>query len=209
MELIAALRRQFPASIAVCRDAIVAANGDLKLAAAIVKEHLVSDFRARTGTTQEEAIRRLQLAAFDVERAIYVWHLEHPTKRTPEQWLAEGVSLAASLPTQSIEMQCYTHVIRRGDKFEIRLIKHHERFTETEFGLDYDVALEDPRTRIRCFTATDDTSLIEILSGLGITYDSLLPARELDSCLLNSPIDAYLKPGRIPHLTLDDEDNLA
>ncbi len=46
----------------------------------------------------------------------------------------------------------------------------------------------------------DWDALSEHLKNLGVGMDDLTAPSSIDSCLLNSPIDAYLVPGRHPHL---------
>lgn len=78
---------------------------------------------------------------------------------------------------------------------------HHEKFTEKSYGWDYDRAMQDSGTRLHRIVVKDLDSLNAYLRTCGIKMDMLAPASSFDSCLLNSPIDAYLA---LPHLQNDE-----
>ena len=205
--LISELRRRLPAPVSMCKDAIVAADGDLSRAHDIVVRNLTNTVVVRTGATADDASAKLVAAHFDVERAVELWYRENPPPDPPpREKLRRGIELVASIRIASPEMQRYGHIIPRPDtRFELRLITHHERFTESAYALDYDCALEDSRTRVtRIFTEGVQATLDQ-LSAWGVTEDMLQTPDAFDSCLVNSPIDSYLLPGKLPHLWVDDE----
>lgn len=205
--LVSGLRQQLPAPIAICKEAIIATDGDLQRAYELVVRRLVIDVANRTGATVLEATAKLHEARFDVERAIELWHRENPPPEPPqEQKLAKGIALAASIQVADPMMRRYAHVIPLGgDRFELRLITHHERFSETNYGWDYDYALKDLRTRVTRIEIVGIPAVFSQLAKWGTSESTLKATREFDSCLINSPLDYYILPGRVPHLSLDDE----
>jgi hypothetical protein len=201
-ELVAELRRQLPAPVAICRDAVASANGDVRKAYDLVIQYLYDDLVARTGLSDESARTLLSSVGFDVERAIELWGRDNPPPAlSPRALLAAGGALAAQIPHSDPTMRRYVHVIPRAMGYEIRLIVHHARFTERAFGSDYDLAMQNTTTRVYRLFADDLHSAMHRLINLGGTEDMLVRPDTLDSCLLNGPIDTYLE---LPHLQLGE-----
>lgn len=204
--LIYELRQQLPASVTMCREAIIAADLDLSLAHDIIVHKLINDVVIRTGTSYDDASAKLIAAQFDVERAIELWKRDNPPPEpSPREKLLKGVDLAAAIRVPAAEMRRYVHIIPlTDDRYELRIITHHEQFTETDYALDYDYALQDSRTRIkRLFTEGVD-STFEQLVAWSITEEMLQAPDTFDSCLLDDIINGYLTPDCIPHLWIDD-----
>ncbi len=137
-QLVFALRRQLPAPISLCRDAIVASGGDLEQARRIVVGGLTRTVIDKTGMTDADAENYLETAGFDAERAIVLWFRDNPPPNRLSRVFTQG--LAATLK----QLECW-----------------------------------------------------------GVTEDMLDNPINLDSCLLNNPIEGYLDD-RLPHLGLDD-----
>jgi len=147
---IAALRQRLPASIAVCRQALEAAGGDLSQAHALVVDQLVADYGHRTGLGAAEAAIELQAAGHDVERAMMLWRRRHPSPPPrPFAALEKGWALAAEVASVDTGLRCFAHVTPgEQDTYELRMITHAARFTETAYGFDYDYAMQDAQTRV-------------------------------------------------------------
>ena len=88
--------------------------------------------------------------------------------------------------------------------YEIRYLRHDAKYTDTEWGWDYDLVLNDQTTRIkRVFVEKEDEIEKAIKSWLE-DLSWLRPAEEFDSSLVDSPLDYYLdRPDERPHLWLD------
>lgn len=88
--------------------------------------------------------------------------------------------------------------------YEIRRLQHDARYTDAEWGWDYDHVLADPTTRVgRIFVRTAD----EIGPALApwIALDTVFRHPDaFDGSLVSSPIDSYLdRADAFPHLWLD------
>lgn len=191
---IAALRQRLPASIAVCRQALEAAGGDLSQAHALVVDQLVADYRHRTGLGAAEAAIELQAAGHDVEHAMVLWRRRHPSPPPrPFAALEKGWALAAELASVGAGLRCFAHVIPgEQDTYELRLITHAARFTETAYGFDYDYAMQDAQTRVERRFVTGIPALNLLLQEYAIDEAMLCSIDAFDSCLLHGPIEAYL-----------------
>jgi hypothetical protein len=206
-QLVSELRRGLPASVSLCRDAITESDGDIRKAHDIVVRSLVDDVAVRTGISRAEANEFLTSASFDVERAVELWRMDNsPPEPTPQEKLVSGIELAASVPYSNPAMRRYAHVIPHSNGYELRLITHLARYTEESFGYDYDCAMQDRTTRLQRLFVDSVSSAINQLASWGCTDDMLVPPTSLDSCLVNSPLDAYLE---LSHLRLDDTTNTA
>ena len=86
--------------------------------------------------------------------------------------------------------------------FEIRYLEHQAKYTDEDWGLDYDYVLDDETTRInQIFVKRED----EIETALSQWLEDLSELKEPDdfnSSLVNSPIDSYLSRDERPHLWL-------
>lgn len=85
--------------------------------------------------------------------------------------------------------------------FEIRFLEHHAKYTDEDWGWDYDYILDDTTTRIkRVFVLKED----DIESAIEPWLKDLSQLQEpgnFDSSLINSPIDYYLnRSDERPHL---------
>ena len=206
-QLVSKLRQKIPAPVTLCRDAITESDGDIRKAHDIVVRWLTEDVAMRTGISPDEANAFLTSARFDVQRAIRLWRMENPAPEpTPQERLASGIELAASIPFANAAMRRFAHVIPHSNGYELRLITHLERYTEEAFGFDYDYAMQDQTTRLQRLFVNNVSSAISQLASWGCTEEMLVPPTSLDSCLVNSPLDAYLE---LSHLRLDDTTNTA
>jgi hypothetical protein len=206
-QLVSKLRQKLPAPVSLCRDAIAASDGDIRRAHDIIIRSLTEDVAARTGICRDEAHAFLTSARFDVERAVGLWRMENAAPEpTPQGKLANGIELAASIPFANAAMRRYAHVIPQTDGYELRLITHLERYTEESFGYDYDYAMQDQTTRLQRLFVDNVSSAISHLASWGCTEKMLVPPTSLDSCLVNSPLDAYFE---LSHLRLDDTTSTA
>ncbi|WP_295571680.1 hypothetical protein [uncultured Stenotrophomonas sp.] len=187
------LRQQLPASIRICRQALMESGGDLAVAHAWIVRRLVAEYRQRTGAPGDEAAADLQRCGHDVERALVLWQRRHPAPPLPPlERIAQGHPLAAELPAQD-DLRRFVHVLPGAyGAFEVRLVTHAARFTETAYGFDYDLAMQDPLTRVERRFADGMGALAILLQQHGIEPAGLRDVDDFDSCLLHSPIDAYL-----------------
>lgn len=117
-------------------------------------------------------------------------------RQTPEAWIHWGHT-----PTPN-----EGGVIRLKDPsfisgFEIRYLEHHAKYTDEEWGWDYDYVLDDETTRVsRVFVANEG----EIRAAISPWLEDLTQLQEpdkFDSSLIHSPLDYYLdRPNERPHL---------
>jgi len=187
------LRQQLPASIRICRQALMESGGDLAVAHAWIVRRLVAEYRQRTGAPVDEAAADLLRCGHDVERALVLWQRRYPAPPLPPlERIAQGHPLAAELPAQD-DLRRFVHVLPDAyGAFEARLVTHAARFTETAYGFDYDLAMQDPLTRVERRFADGMAALAILLQQHGIEPAELRDVDDFDSCLLHSPIDAYL-----------------
>ena len=87
--------------------------------------------------------------------------------------------------------------------FEVRYLEHHAKYTDEDWGWDYDYVLDDSTTRVKRVFVTNEA---EIEAAVAYWLKDLLQLREpdnLDSSLVNSPIEGYLnRPNERKHLWL-------
>jgi len=90
-------------------------------------------------------------------------------------------------------LRCFAHVTPgEQDTYELRMITHAARFTETAYGFDYDYAMQDAQTRVERRFVTGIPALDLLLQEYAIDEAMLCSIDAFDSCLLHGPIEAYL-----------------
>lgn len=103
------LRQQLPASIRICRQALMESGGDLAVAHAWIVRRLIAEYRQRTGAPVDEAAADLQRCGHDVERALVLWQRRYPAPLLPPlERIAQGHPLAAELPAQD-DLRRFVH----------------------------------------------------------------------------------------------------
>lgn len=145
--------------------------------------------------------------------------------------LQHGYIVAAELPTAEADMRAYLMVMARVPKpfkradydyaksrggifhlknppsidgYEIRYVKHHASFTETDYGWDYDVAVADAATRVKRVFVNSLDEIAAALAKWQVAPEALKGARNFDSALVNNDVAVYLdKIDKYPHLWLD------
>lgn len=89
--------------------------------------------------------------------------------------------------------------------YEIRYVSHDQKYTDTEWGMDYDYVLDDETTRIKRVFVQKQEEIAPALTAWTTEFDNLRDTGVFDSSLLTSPIDAYLdRPDERPHLWQPD-----
>jgi len=90
---------------------------------------------------------------------------------------------------------------KRLRTFEIRYLEHQARYTDEEWGWDYDYVLDDQTTSVRRVYVKSEG---EIAAAIALWLEDLSQLQEpenYDSSLVNSPIEYYLnQPEERPHL---------
>jgi hypothetical protein len=85
--------------------------------------------------------------------------------------------------------------------YEIRYFCHHAKYTELDWGWDYDQVLADTTTRIKRVFVSTLEEIAPALDAWHTDVTALHHPHTLDSSLVSSPIDAYLeRPDERPHL---------
>jgi hypothetical protein len=147
-------------------------------------------------------------------------------------YLSRGWQVAAELPTKDVVQRAYIVVIpqvpnphknpeiwtkkskdiRPGKAvlsspeiiqgYEIRYLQHHFKYTDTDWGWDYDYVLEDKSTRVRRVFVINQEEIESRLAEFLPDSSKLELAENFDSSLVCSPITAYLDddPQDYPHL---------
>jgi hypothetical protein len=93
--------------------------------------------------------------------------------------------------------------------YEIRYLHHHSKYTDTDFGWDYDIVLEDLTSRVRREFVQTEEDLEKKLNQRLSDLSQLELSEEFDSSLVGSPITAMLnRPQDYPHLWQDIENTL-
>ena len=88
--------------------------------------------------------------------------------------------------------------------YEVRYFLLHEKYTDTEWGWDYDYVLDDETTRVKRVFVQTDQEIEGALSPWSVIMAELHDPGQFDSSLVNSPIDSYLdRPAERPHLWRD------
>ena len=85
--------------------------------------------------------------------------------------------------------------------YEIRSLQHHAKYTDTDWGWEYDQVLGDPTTRVKrifVLTLDDITSAIAPWVTSSTTFQH---PHTFDSSLVSNPIEGYLERLDVyPHL---------
>ncbi len=85
--------------------------------------------------------------------------------------------------------------------YEIRYLQHHAKYTDTDWGRDYDQVLGDTTTRVkRIFVSTTEDIELALVPWIaeGISFQH---PHTFDSSLVSSPLEAYLdRRDAYPHL---------
>jgi hypothetical protein len=85
--------------------------------------------------------------------------------------------------------------------YEIRYLEHHSKYTDEEWGWDYDYVLDDRTTRVRRVFVTSEDEIYAAIAPWLEDLSQLQEPDQFDSSLVHSPIDYYLnRPEERPHL---------
>lgn len=117
--------------------------------------------------------------------------------------LSLGDSLAFELENHSPQMKTYVVIIPRKleSNYEIRYLEHNEKYTDTDWGMDYDYVLDDKTTRVKRLFIENEAEILNFLTNWGKSFSDLKPIDDFDSSLIHSPIDSYLEnPNERSHL---------
>jgi len=88
--------------------------------------------------------------------------------------------------------------------YEIRYLRHDAKYTDTEWGWDYDLALNDQTTRIKRVFVEKEDEIEQAIRPWLKDLSWLSPAEEFDNSIVDSPLDYYLdRPYERPHIWLD------
>lgn len=88
--------------------------------------------------------------------------------------------------------------------YEIRYLRHAARYTDKDWGWDYDLVLSDPTTRVKRVFVEKVEEIEQAIKPWLNDLSWLRPAEEFDSSLVGSPLDYYLdRAEELPHLWLD------
>lgn len=114
-----------------------------------------------------------------------------------------GDSIAAELENSAPDMKTYLIIIpkRSESKYEIRYLEHNKKYTDTDWGLDYDYVLDDKSTRIKRIFVESENEIANVLFKWIKDLTVLTTINDFDSSLIHSPIDCYLeRTDERPHL---------
>lgn len=85
--------------------------------------------------------------------------------------------------------------------YEIRYLEHHAKYTDVEWGMDYDYVLDDITTRVKRIFVTQEDEIAAALAQWFKDLPVFTTPDDFDSSLANSLIDSYLnRPNERPHL---------
>jgi hypothetical protein len=85
--------------------------------------------------------------------------------------------------------------------FEIRFVEHHAKYTDEDWGWDYDYVLDDTTTRIKRIFISEENEIESSVAHWLKDLSQLQEPDKFNSSLLNSPIEGYLdRPDERPHL---------
>ena len=116
----------------------------------------------------------------------------------PEAWIHWG---HRPVPTEGGVIRIKDPSFITG--YEIRYLKHLAKYTDEEWGMDYDYVLDDPTTRIKRIYVKREEEIEAALVRWLKDLSELKEPDDFDSSLVNSPIDSYLnRPDERPHLWL-------
>jgi hypothetical protein len=143
--------------------------------------------------------------------------------------LRSGREVAAEISSNEIEMRAYIVVIPQAPKpwdcpeawqcvqgsepvlrdpswitgYEIRYLQHHIKYTNTDWGWDYDLVLDDDTTRVNRIFVRREDEIEDALSRWLTDMTTLNHPTSFDSALVTSPLDSYLnRAEERPHLWL-------
>ena len=113
--------------------------------------------------------------------------------KNPEMWLKESRDIFSG------KRKLNTPDLIQG--YEIRYLQHHFKYTDTDWGWDYDCVLEDSTSRVRrIFAQTEKDLEVELIQWL-TDLSKLELSENIDSSLVGSPITVMIdRPDRYPHL---------
>jgi hypothetical protein len=136
-----------------------------------------------------------ELSVKDPNQRAYIMVIPKVPKQheNPELWIKKSLDVLFG------KLILSTSDLIQG--YEIRYLRHQAKYTDTNWGWDYDLVLEDPTTRVRrVFIQTEEkleSELIQWLSDLS----KLEVSENFDSSLLGSPITSMLdRAEEYPHL---------
>jgi hypothetical protein len=113
----------------------------------------------------------------------------------------EGPGLQGWHDTDSRILAHGTYNASVGCGYEIRYLKHKAKYTDTDWGWDYDLVLADEATRVKRLFVEAEAEIAPALTVWLTDLSTLQPAENIDSSLVNSPLDVYLAcPEDFPHL---------
>ena len=85
--------------------------------------------------------------------------------------------------------------------YEIRYLEHHAKYTDEDWGMDYDYVLDDTTTRIKRIFVKREDEIETVLAQWLKDLSELKEPDDFDSSLVNSSIDYYLnRPNERLHL---------
>jgi hypothetical protein len=85
--------------------------------------------------------------------------------------------------------------------YEIRYVEHDAKYTNTDWGYDYDMVLDDESTRVQRRFVSSEGEIEAALLPWITDHTRLTSPEAFDSSLVNSPIDTYLdRREERPHL---------
>lgn len=76
--------------------------------------------------------------------------------------------------------------------YEVRYLLHHAKYTDTEWGWDYDHVLDDESTRIKRVFVQHEDNIEAALATWSVDAAALTKPGDFDSSLVNSPLNYYL-----------------
>ncbi len=87
--------------------------------------------------------------------------------------------------------------------YEARYLRHHAKYTNSDWGWDYDYVLADETTRVqRMFVEREEDVEVAVATWLPDIAGLQAPGN-FDSSLVNSPLNYYLDNSKeLPHLWL-------
>ena len=140
-----------------------------------------------------------ELPASDPNRRAYIMVIPQAPSihEHPEAWLHSDRIGSAFAPTPVLR----DPALITG--YEIRYLEHDAKYTDTEWGNDYDCVLDDETTRARRVFVQNEDEIEAALSPWPSEMEQLRAPQHFDSSLVNSPITGYLnRAEERPHLWL-------
>ena len=100
-------------------------------------------------------------------------------------------------PSESIKLKDNSFI----NGFEIRFLEHDIKYTDEDWGWDYDYVLDDNTTRIKRVFVSQENEIESALAAWLKDLSQLQEPANFNSSLVNSPIESYLdRPDERPHL---------